>query len=302
MTDDANNPVRQPKAPATAPVASTLTASDGEATGGPKATAEETLREEAATVVGRDDESSAGMVDGPDAGLETSVDGPVPAQAHDAGANDDSATDASGSPSPDGGPTSASDLSAIKAKLQSLEELTRETRRLEERHIGIIERLHSDNARLRQGELAQALRPLFLDLARLHDDVANFISSAGPELGKAKIIPTLIVDVLERHGVSELIPTVGEGFDPKRHQPVEVIVTDELTLDGAIASVRRSGFARAGEHIVRPAQVDVFRFKPPEASEISAEHAQPPATDLDPITTKTPSAPAESSPNLTESE
>lgn len=152
--------------------------------------------------------------------------------------------------------------STLTARLDSLRDDLAELARLEERHTTIIERLHSENTTLRQGELTQALKPIVLDLARLHDDVASVIAKGGDELRRAAAIPMMILNVLERHGITQICPEVGQPFDGKLHQALTVVSAEDTELDGMIARVQRAGFSRDGIHLVRPAQVDVYRYTP----------------------------------------
>lgn len=62
--------------------------------------------------------------------------------------------------------------------------------------------------------------------------------------------------VMRRHGV-ERIGTVGEPFDPARHEAVGVQAVPGLP-DGAVAAVARPGYA-AGGRLLRPAEVVVAR-------------------------------------------
>lgn len=62
--------------------------------------------------------------------------------------------------------------------------------------------------------------------------------------------------VMRRHGV-ERIGTVGEPFDPGRHEAVGVLDVPGLP-DGAVAAVTRQGYA-AGGRLLRPAEVVVAR-------------------------------------------
>ncbi len=62
--------------------------------------------------------------------------------------------------------------------------------------------------------------------------------------------------LLQRYGLSR-VGTVGEPFDPERHDAIGVRETDELP-DRAIADVARSGWA-LGDRVLRPAQVLVAR-------------------------------------------
>jgi molecular chaperone GrpE len=66
--------------------------------------------------------------------------------------------------------------------------------------------------------------------------------------------------VLERSGI-ERVGTVGEGFDPERHEAVGVVDTDEHA-DRSVIEVERSGYA-AGDRVLRPARVVVARKPAP---------------------------------------
>ena len=61
---------------------------------------------------------------------------------------------------------------------------------------------------------------------------------------------------LARQGVHR-IGEVGEGFDPTRHEAIEVRETAEVP-DRTVVDVLRSGYAR-GDRVLRPAQVAVAR-------------------------------------------
>ncbi len=154
------------------------------------------------------------------------------------------------------------DRSKVLACLEGIRGDLAELFGLEQRHTAIIERLHAENMALRQGELVQAVKPLLSDLARLHDDVSDVIAHGGEALKKAAIIPELIADVLSRHGVARIAPELGDPFDAKQHQAVDVMETGDPALGGKVCAVRRPGFVRDGEYLVRPALVGVYRFAP----------------------------------------
>jgi molecular chaperone GrpE len=63
--------------------------------------------------------------------------------------------------------------------------------------------------------------------------------------------------ILERQGVRR-IGTVGEPFDPERHEAISVVPVEDEQPDHAIVDVARAGYAR-GDRVVRPAQVVVTR-------------------------------------------
>lgn len=158
----------------------------------------------------------------------------------------------------------------IIERLEALHQYMTESTGVEQHQATLMQKLHAENVTLRAGELTQALKPLILDLARLHDDVAGVITRGGEELRKAAVIPELILDVLDRHGVVQIKPAAGQPFDGKQHQGVTVVPTGDASLDGTIESVIRLGFIRDGAHLVRPAQVAVYRHtQPPQQPEQS---------------------------------
>lgn len=171
---------------------------------------------------------------------------------------------------PEQPPVSAPDVSDADAtaadvidRLQSIERSVGELQSLEERHLGIIEKLHADNTELRQGELTQAMKPLLLGIGQLHDDVSQMIAHAEDDLQKKLMfIRELTLDLLERHGVTPLDPEPRSPFDPKQHTAVSGVPADDPELHGTVAVVERIGFVRDGQHLVRPAQVSVHRHTP----------------------------------------
>jgi molecular chaperone GrpE len=65
-----------------------------------------------------------------------------------------------------------------------------------------------------------------------------------------------IESVLRREGV-ERVGTVGEPFDPERHEAVGTAHAEGIE-EGGVAAVARPGY-RAGERLLRPAEVIVAR-------------------------------------------
>jgi molecular chaperone GrpE (heat shock protein) len=196
-------------------------------------------------------------------------DGVPPAPAETAHANGDSPKVADAEPehAEDGTEAAAAEgeapaFDAIVERLDAVAGSVAELAALEQRHTDLIERLHADNTRLRGGEIVTALKPLFLDLARLYDDVDDMIERGGEEFARVGIVRDLVADLLARHGVERLDPDAGTPFESGRHTAVGVVPTEDAALDGSVASVRRIGFLRDGVHVVRPAQVYVHRSAP----------------------------------------
>jgi molecular chaperone GrpE len=66
--------------------------------------------------------------------------------------------------------------------------------------------------------------------------------------------------ILARQGLQR-IGTVGEGFDPERHEAISVRATED-GHDRTVAEVARSGYT-LGDRVLRPAQVVVTRRAEP---------------------------------------
>lgn len=175
----------------------------------------------------------------------------------------------------------------LTQRLDELQKALVRTTALQEHHAAMVQKLHAENQSLRQGELTQAMKPFILDVARLHDDVERVIRSAGDELAKAAPIPEFILDVLDRHGVTQVRPSAGDPFDPKVHQGLKVASTSDESLDGRVQSVIRPGFIRDGEHLVRPAQVVVFRYAADPES-VAPSALEPPTEDASPASAGSP--------------
>ncbi len=64
---------------------------------------------------------------------------------------------------------------------------------------------------------------------------------------------------LENYGVIK-INQVDVPFDPKLHESIESIPTDDQSMDHIVASITQSGY-KMGEHIIRPARVKIYEHK-----------------------------------------
>lgn len=65
---------------------------------------------------------------------------------------------------------------------------------------------------------------------------------------------------LKSHGITRYVPRPGEGFDPTRHESVQVLATDEKKDDNTISKTLQSGYAM-GDVIIRPARVIIQHYQ-----------------------------------------
>ena len=144
--------------------------------------------------------------------------------------------------------------------LARLEDRLDEALRLARRRDELIDKLHSENQRLRQGELHTAMLPLLRDLMRLHDDLERIVE-VDPAAHDTVLIRDALADALARNGITRFVPGESEPFDSAQHAAVGSEPVDDPQRDRTICAVRRAGFRRDDGSIVRVADVAVRRYR-----------------------------------------
>ncbi len=154
-------------------------------------------------------------------------------------------------------------IAELGKKLDSLQTQFDREVRAEETREKIVDRLHAELQEYKGDMLLSVLRPVFVDLIQLHDDIGRMASvgEGGAELVGALFasIQQGIEDILYRQGVE---PFEGEtpAFDARRQRAVSTVPTDDAALVRSVAVRLRKGFA-AGEKVIRPEIVSVFTLR-----------------------------------------
>lgn len=155
----------------------------------------------------------------------------------------------------------------LGSRLESLESRFDRELRAESTREKVVDRLHAELQEYKRGLLDQVLRPVFIDLIQLHDDlgkVAGPPTDAGPEA--ARLVELLrsarqgVEDVLYRHGV-EPFELESEAFDPGRQRAISTVPTDDPARARTVAARLRKGF-QAGDRVIRPELVSVYTLQP----------------------------------------
>ena len=125
----------------------------------------------------------------------------------------------------------------------------------------VVDRLHAELQDYKSDLLLKVLRPVFVDLIQLHDDMGKMAESLGDERAAALLrdFQVGVEDILYRQGV-EPYSAEGDAFDPRRQRAVSTAATDDPALVKTIAARLRPGFA-SGETIIRPELVSVHAQK-----------------------------------------
>ncbi len=155
----------------------------------------------------------------------------------------------------------------MNRKLDALQTLFEREIRAEVTREKVVDRLHSELQEYKQGLLLGILRPVFVDLIQLHDDMGKMIAASGEVEGESGRLLGLIAgfqqgveDILYRQGV-EPFTEPGDAFDPRRQRALSTVSTDDPALNKSVAARLRKGF-QTGEKVVRPEMVTVYSFKP----------------------------------------
>ncbi|OHV51892.1 hypothetical protein BCD48_09855 [Pseudofrankia sp. BMG5.36] len=160
-----------------------------------------------------------------------------------------------GPPTPPGG--AAGDL---VEQLATLARRVDELARLRRHDVEMVDRLHEENTRLRQGELTEAMAPLLRGLIRLHDQMSSL--GADDPQSVAGILRKQLLQVLDiAADVRPYIAVPGSQFDPTRHLALRGIGTDEPARDRTVARGVRPGFVRGTSTVLRPAEAEVYRHR-----------------------------------------
>jgi molecular chaperone GrpE len=187
----------------------------------------------------------------------------VPAPAYDAIATDDSRVfDAVPAPNPA--------LNAIAAlgetlgkRLDALNAAFDREIRAEATREKVVDRLHAELQEYKNDLLLNVLRPVFVDLIQLHDDIGKIVSAQADDA--ARLVDLMrgfqqgIEDILYRQGV-EPFSLEDDAFDPRRQRAFSTVSTEDSGLNKRVASRLRKGF-RSGDKVIRPEIVSVYAVK-----------------------------------------
>lgn len=171
-------------------------------------------------------------------------------------------------------------LQSLAEQVETLARSIAEANHLAQERERIIDRLHQENQQLRQGELQQAIMPLFRDLIRLYDDLQQTARNYGSRaeitspqaMRDFECFGEMVTDILYRQGVERYEAREGEPFNPKEHRVLEAVPTEEETKDRTLARSIRDGF-RNETRIIRLVEAEVYRYRPSAPAAASVEEA-----------------------------
>ena len=159
----------------------------------------------------------------------------------------------------------------LHRKLDALQTAFDREIRAEATREKVVDRLHAELQEYKQGLLLGILRPVFVDLIQLHDDMGKMVAAQPEsELGgeSARLLDLIrgfqqgVEDILYRQGV-EPFHQPEDAFDPRRQRALATVPTDDPGLNKRVAARVRKGF-QAQDKVIRPEMVTVYSFKEPK--------------------------------------
>jgi molecular chaperone GrpE len=127
----------------------------------------------------------------------------------------------------------------------------------------VVDRLHAELQEYKNDFLLKVMRPVFLDLIQLHDDMGKRIDAqADSENDVAQALRDYqqgIIDVLYRQGVEPFYAD-GDTFEPRHQRAIQTVATEDPELNKQVASRLRCGF-QSGDKVIRPEMVSVYALR-----------------------------------------
>ncbi len=128
-----------------------------------------------------------------------------------------------------------------------------------------VEYLSAELDVLKRQQSAASMRPLLLDLLRIVDRMEGELAQAGnPQLEEYR---DEFLEALRRFEVTALEDPAADGFNPELHLALRTIPTTNEASGLQVAEVLRKGY-RHRRAILRPAEVAIYKFRAPSASQI----------------------------------
>lgn len=130
----------------------------------------------------------------------------------------------------------------------------------------VIDELHHELQGYREDLAFKLMRPLFLDLIGMHDDMSSILRHAPTDentepaqvimIDNLRSFQSTIEEILTRQGI-DVYTEVGDVFVPGRQRATKMIVTEEPELHMKLIERLRKGFAY-GSRMLRPEMVTVY--------------------------------------------
>ena len=169
-------------------------------------------------------------------------------------------------------------LGELAGRLDRIEQHVAESHRRAAHREAVIDRLHEENQRLKDGFERIILAPVTADLIRLHDQLtweARRLDAAGQDGRLLRSFADDVELILDRCAIETFSAEPGDPFERGRHRAVGVVVCAEESQHNTVAEVVAAGFyERDTRQVRRPLQARFHQFSPEERPD-QPDAAQP---------------------------
>lgn len=170
---------------------------------------------------------------------------------------------------------------AMGERLDGLQELFRNRLLQVEYEEKILDQMHQELKKYRDGLYAQLLKPLLLDVIQIRDSLIRMAGIYGEKPEGQQDIPLKtfssyaldLQDLLEKNDVEIYQSQPGESFVPVRQRGIKRVAVEDETLHGTVARSLSCGYLYGGK-VISPEKVEVYFYeKPVEECKESEEAA-----------------------------
>jgi len=143
----------------------------------------------------------------------------------------------------------------------------------------INKELHEELQRYKSGLRKEMMAPLLKHiillhgrLMEMHDHYANNtlrdIDAFQQILSEYKKLPLALTDLLHDYEIETLAPQAGEPYQPKTHEALRTLSTDDPAKNRTVASCEKAGFIDVScQRVLKRAEVTIFKLNPVSAGD-----------------------------------
>lgn len=155
------------------------------------------------------------------------------------------------------------DIAALRQEMSHLRQDFDTKVKYDESKERLITSLHSELQLHRQGGLHfRILKPLFVDLITLHDELGKFMATLSDSDGliahHLALFQESIEEILQRNGV-EIFQVEESTFLASKQRSLRIIATTDPALDKHVARRVHKGFEYEGK-LLRPEIVELYKY------------------------------------------
>lgn len=167
--------------------------------------------------------------------------------------------------------------SQISGQLESLSGLFQKRIMYAAHEEKVIDQMHKELQRYKEGLYAQLVRPILLDIIEVRDSIMRVGAVYREKPEGEQAIPNRtfsdyaydLQDILEKNNVEIYRSQSGDPFSPLRQRAVKKVAVEEAALHGKVAESLSCGYGYDGR-VLSAEKVSVYAYeKPAENEEVS---------------------------------